>query len=359
MLVQGGAAAADATTNQLFRVNQGGGTNGIFVVQGNGNVGIGTTTPTLGPLTMASGAYVTAGGTWTNASDRNLKEGFATITPNDILQKIDQLPITEWSYKSEGPLVKHIGPVAQDFYALFQVGNSSTSISTIDPSGIALLGIQALDQKIAALQGSLTGNATASNLSVYVPGHFSGDSVGEAKILAGQTSVHISFHQPYSEQPIVVADVLAAFVQHAIDTVDATGFQITMPAATSTDVTFTWHSFASPQAQLSVSDGTTLPIHLAVVPSVSTAPEAPQTATSTTPDVLGTTTPATAVDATSTSPSVQTPASAAPTASTAPIVSAPATSQDAPPQAPAPLIVVTAPSPDAGLTPTAPSNAQN
>ena len=359
VLVQGGAAAADATTNQLFRVNQGGGTNGIFVVQGNGNVGIGTTTPTLGPLTMASGAYVTAGGTWTNASDRNLKEGFATITPNDILQKIDQLPITEWSYKSEGPLVKHIGPVAQDFYALFQVGNSSTSISTIDPSGIALLGIQALDQKIAALQGSLTGNATASNLSVYVPGHFSGDSVGEAKILAGQTSVHISFHQPYSEQPIVVADVLAAFVQHAIDTVDATGFQITMPAATSTDVTFTWHSFASPQAQLSVSDGTTLPIHLAVVPSVSTAPEAPQTATSTTPDVLGTTTPATAVDATSTSPSVQTPASAAPTASTAPIVSAPATSQDAPPQAPAPLIVVTAPSPDAGLTPTAPSNAQN
>src|SRR6202043_3766433 len=120
----------------------------IFRVTSGGNVGIGTTTPTLGPLTMASGAYVTAGGTWTNASDRNLKENFATMTPADILQKIDQLPVTEWNYKSEGPSVKHIGPVAQDFYSLFNVGNSNTSISTIDPGGIALLGIQALDQKI-------------------------------------------------------------------------------------------------------------------------------------------------------------------------------------------------------------------
>ena len=61
-----------------------------MVIQQNGNVGIGTTTPTLGPLTMASGAYVSAGGVWTNASDRNLKENFATISPASILEKIDQ-----------------------------------------------------------------------------------------------------------------------------------------------------------------------------------------------------------------------------------------------------------------------------
>jgi hypothetical protein len=45
LLVQGGAAAGDAGTNQLFRINQGGGTTGLLVVQGNGNVGIGTTAP--------------------------------------------------------------------------------------------------------------------------------------------------------------------------------------------------------------------------------------------------------------------------------------------------------------------------
>ena len=367
LLLAGGIGTGNSTSGDLMFQTSDATSSGAtlqslstkMIIKGSGNVGIGTTTPTLGPLTMASGAYVTAGGTWTNASDRNLKEGFVTVTPEDILRKINQLPITEWNYKSEGPLVKHIGPVAQDFYALFQVGNSSASISTIDPSGIALLGIQALDQKIAALQGAMTGNATASNLSVYVPSNFSGDSVGEAKILAGQMSVRVSFRQPYAEQPIVVADVLSAFVQHAIDNVDASGFEISMPAATSTDVTFTWHSFASPQAQLSVSDGTTHPIHLAVVPSVGTAPVVPPPASTTSPEVLATTTPAIAVDATTTPIAVQTPSSDAPTASTTPVASAPAPTQDAPPQTPEPLIVVTAPSPDAGLTPTAPSNAQN
>jgi len=96
---------------------------------------------------MGSGAYVSPGGVWTNASDRNLKENFVPVMPAAILQKIDGLPVTEWNYKNEDPSVRHIGPVAQDFYSIFGVGNSSTSISTIDPSGIALAGIQGLDQK--------------------------------------------------------------------------------------------------------------------------------------------------------------------------------------------------------------------
>jgi len=45
---------------------------------------------------------------------------------------------------------------AVDFYAIFGVGNSSTSISTIDPSGIALAGIQALDAKGEIQDGQLT-----------------------------------------------------------------------------------------------------------------------------------------------------------------------------------------------------------
>jgi hypothetical protein len=53
-----------------------------------GNVGIGTATPTLGPLQMASGAYVTTGGVWTNASDRKLKENFTPLDPAAILNKM-------------------------------------------------------------------------------------------------------------------------------------------------------------------------------------------------------------------------------------------------------------------------------
>src|SRR5581483_8613841 len=89
-------------------------------------------------------------GVWTNASDRNLKENFNPVTPAVILEKIKTLPLLEWNYKTEAPSVRHIGPVAQDFYSIFGVGNSSTSISTIDPSGIALAGIQGLEGKSQA-----------------------------------------------------------------------------------------------------------------------------------------------------------------------------------------------------------------
>ena len=120
-----------------------------------GNVGIGTNNPALGPLQMGSGAYVSAGGVWTNASERNLKENFVPLSPATILQKIDALPVTEWNYKNEDPSVRHIGPVAQDFHAIFGVGDSSTSISTIDPSGIAIVGIQALDAKGESQDGQI------------------------------------------------------------------------------------------------------------------------------------------------------------------------------------------------------------
>jgi len=233
-----------------------------------GNVGIGTTTPTLGPLTLASGAYVSAGGVWTNASDRNSKENFSSVSPSTMLQDIVQLPVTEWNYKDEDPSIKHIGPVAQDFYAMFQVGNSSTSISTIDPAGVALLGIQALNQKITALQGSLTGNASTSNLTMLSAAVFSGDSVGQAKILEGESSVRVIFNEPYEYQPIVTFSPVGPAAGEAvaagayISDISSTGFTIEVPTNASQAVTFDWHSFASPQARLTVSDGTSQLVQL-------------------------------------------------------------------------------------------------
>ncbi len=123
-------------------------TNAMTILGSSGFVGFGTTTPTLGPLTMNSGAYVTTGGVWTNASDRNLKENFLEVNIEEILNKIVQLPITQWNYKAEPASTTHIGPVAQDFYAAFHTGGSNTSISTIDPAGVALVGIKALYKMI-------------------------------------------------------------------------------------------------------------------------------------------------------------------------------------------------------------------
>ena len=43
---------------------------------------------------------------------------------------------------------KHIGPVAQDFYAAFNLGEDDKHISTVDASGVALAAIQSLDQQV-------------------------------------------------------------------------------------------------------------------------------------------------------------------------------------------------------------------
>jgi hypothetical protein len=221
-----------------------------------------------------------------------------------------------------------------------------------------LLGIQALDQKIAALQGSLTGNASSSNLTVYIPSNFSGDSVGEAKILAGQTSIRVSFRQAYSQQPIVTFSPEGAVVPAFIREKDSAGFTLAMPSATTTDVTFDWHSFASPQARLTVSDGTTEPIQLVMTSTpaaTSPAPAAaqqidgssslPQSTTSgTTPRVLSTSTPITS-SAPETSTPDQRPISGSPTASSSPVdspvASLPVVSTPAIPTRP--LTVVTTP----------------
>jgi len=90
--------------------------------------------------TNGNGAYLTAGGTWTNTSDIDKKEDFANVNPGDLLQKIAQLSIQRWKYK--GTKEYHIGPTAQEFYKLFNVGTDDKGISTVDPAGIALAAIQ-------------------------------------------------------------------------------------------------------------------------------------------------------------------------------------------------------------------------
>ena len=105
--------------------------------------------------TNGNGASLTSGGVWTNASDSAKKENFTTIDGASLLTKIKQLPITRWKYK--GTDEYHIGPMAQDFYSLFNVGVNNTSISTLDPAGIALKAIQ---YQQTLLEAEQTKNAT-------------------------------------------------------------------------------------------------------------------------------------------------------------------------------------------------------
>jgi hypothetical protein len=81
-------------------------------------------------------------------SDRNLKKDVIAIDPKDILAKLNRLPISTWSYINEPVGVRHLGPMAQDFYASFGLGDSDRSYHSVDGHGVALAAIQALDRLI-------------------------------------------------------------------------------------------------------------------------------------------------------------------------------------------------------------------
>ncbi len=101
-------------------------------------------------------AYMSSAGVWTANSSREIKENFVEVDPQEILTKIEQLPMTQWNFKNENPSIKHIAPIAEDFYALFGLnGNDNKMISNIDPSGVALVGVKALSNRIQELEKTI------------------------------------------------------------------------------------------------------------------------------------------------------------------------------------------------------------
>jgi hypothetical protein len=97
------------------------------------------------------GAQLAAGsGTWASLSDRNVKTNIAPLDDAAVLDKVDALPISRWSYKTERG-VRHVGPMAQDFYAAFKVGEDDRHITSIDEDGVALAAIKALHRENGTL----------------------------------------------------------------------------------------------------------------------------------------------------------------------------------------------------------------
>jgi len=95
-------------------------------------------------------------GTLTQLSDKHSKQDVVPVDRHDILNKLVDLEISEWSYK-DSPDQRHIGPMSQDFHRAFGLGGKSgvKGISTLDSSGVALAAIQALAKENADLKGRL------------------------------------------------------------------------------------------------------------------------------------------------------------------------------------------------------------
>jgi hypothetical protein len=89
-------------------------------------------------------------------SDREIKEAFASVDRASVLEKVVELPIEEWSYvrdREEG--VRHVGPMAQDFKRAFGLGGSDRRIHAVDAHGVTFAALQALHDRIVALESEL------------------------------------------------------------------------------------------------------------------------------------------------------------------------------------------------------------
>ena len=130
-----------------FRILDGAPSYSIHV-HDNGYVGLGTSSPQE-KLHVADGNLLVDGYV-TEYSDKNAKENFSMVDTQEILDRVAELPLSTWNYKTEDPSVRHIGPMAQDFYAAFSLGAGGTHIAPLDTNGVALAAIQALNNDLEA-----------------------------------------------------------------------------------------------------------------------------------------------------------------------------------------------------------------
>jgi len=131
----------------------------ILALNHNGNVGIGTGAP-LYPLHMGSGAHVTAGGVWTNASSRELKQNIQTLGSEQAISALLGLRPVTYNYKADTE-ESHVGFIAEDVPELVAM-NGRKSLSSMDVVGVLTKVVQVQqddlkekDREIKALRKEL------------------------------------------------------------------------------------------------------------------------------------------------------------------------------------------------------------
>lgn len=87
-------------------------------------------------------------GSLTQSSDRHRKEEVRPVDSESVLAKVTSMPISTWQYKDDEARLRHLGPMAQDFYEAFGLGEGDKTITAIDADGVALASIQALNKKL-------------------------------------------------------------------------------------------------------------------------------------------------------------------------------------------------------------------
>jgi len=121
-----------------------------FAVRAIGGVRFVTSVAGTAGIQLAAGSS-----SWSILSDRNAKANFVPVDSQEVLRRVAALPLTTWNYKTQEAKIRHMGPMAQDLYQAFGLGEDEKHISTIDADGVALGAIQGLAQQVEAQQAEI------------------------------------------------------------------------------------------------------------------------------------------------------------------------------------------------------------
>lgn len=128
------------------------GLSALFIERINGNVGLGTTVPQH-PLHLASGAHVTAGGVWTDASSRALKENIEALPLGEALDALERLEPVLFNYRSQQG-EQYAGFIAEDVPDLV-AHNDRRSLSPMDMVAVLTRVVQEQQAQIREMRRRL------------------------------------------------------------------------------------------------------------------------------------------------------------------------------------------------------------
>jgi hypothetical protein len=149
MITQSSGDTGYILHNRASTLTIGAGSIDRITIDRDGNIGFGIDRPTQ-PLEMASGAYVSAGGVWTNSSSRAKKENIETLTLEQALAALADLEPVQFNYRSDDS-EDHLGFIAEDVPALVATSDRA-SLSPMDIVAVLTKVIQAQQGRIDELE---------------------------------------------------------------------------------------------------------------------------------------------------------------------------------------------------------------
>lgn len=133
-----------------------------FIVRATGGVQFISSVNEIGQILTQ--CFISPGGSgWNCVSDRNVKHAVKAVSPKGVLARLMSVPVSTWAFN--GNERRQMGPMAQDFFRAFGLGDSDRSINSVDAQGVAFAAIQGLHQIVKEKDAEIAKLAAAQSVA--------------------------------------------------------------------------------------------------------------------------------------------------------------------------------------------------